>query len=591
MSGVKKFLTKTERFITAVDQKSLWWTGFLLAAVFFYPIAVLGKGAVFPYHDQLDESLMLYVLKARHLFEGVNVFPEMMGGVVADGVTVSAPLFVLLYYFFPTYMAYLIQYAVVALTGFFGMYFCVKELTGSSILSVAMAGCFFMLPLYPIYGLSSWGIPMVLYAFIKLYKKERAALQFVLLAYFANASYLMYTGYTILVIGAAAVLWLIIRKKSVKWITAGLTELFLIYAWYNRSMIKEFFFGAGGYISHRIEMVNPSSPFWKTAWDMFLNSGMGAPSYHKYLILPIIILLLAEGIFYKRYDGKEKRKYLFALGGMLFLIGTAVFAGFCKTPFVTDFKNHTAGVLHSFQMDRFYWLYPALWYIEFGVVFSVWWNGRAAVKEASDAVKPWNNRTGKLLVFLFLLFPTIHEIAYESVFYMNVNQKNNGSEITGYISWESYYSEELMAEIEDAIGRDMSTYRVAHLGICPSPAIQHGFYTVDGYSNNYSLDYKHKFRKVIAEELDKVPETKVYFDTWGSRCYLFNSATGNAWMLGKKDKIVYENLQFDMEALKELGCEYLFSCGKILNAEELGLKFMGYYETEVSYWGIWLYQV
>ena len=46
-----------------------------------------------------------------------------------------------------------------------------------------------------------------------------------------------------------------------------------------------------------------------------------------------------------------------------------------------------------------------------------------------------------------------------------------------------------------------------------------------------------------------------------------------------------------MEALRELGCEYLFSGGEILCAGELGLEFMGYYETEKSYWGIWLYAV
>lgn len=148
-----------------------------------------------------------------------------------------------------------------------------------------------------------------------------------------------------------------------------------------------------------------------------------------------------------------------------------------------------------------------------------------------------------------------------------------------------------MQELEDAIGRDMTTYRVAHLGISPSPALMHGFYTVDGYSNNYPLEYKHRFRQVIAKELEKNELTRLYFDEWGSRCYLFNGATGNAWMLGKNRQIVYEELEFDMEALQELGCEYLFSCGEIKNAEELGLSCMGYYETPVSYWGIWLYQL
>lgn len=50
-------------------------------------------------------------------------------------------------------------------------------------------------------------------------------------------------------------------------------------------------------------------------------------------------------------------------------------------------------------------------------------------------------------------------------------------------------------------------------------------------------------------------------------------------------------MRFDMKALKDLGCEYIFSCGAIENAQELGLVSLGYYETEKSYWGIWLYQL
>lgn len=109
--------------------------------------------------------------------------------------------------------------------------------------------------------------------------------------------------------------------------------------------------------------------------------------------------------------------------------------------------------------------------------------------------------------------------------------------VTGYISWKSYFSEELMQELDETIGRDKTTYRVAHLGISPAPALLHGFYTADGYSNNYPLEYKHKFRKVIEKELEKTDEAAVYFDTWGNRCYLFNATTGTNWMVGKENRL------------------------------------------------------
>lgn len=60
-------------------------------------------------------------------------------------------------------------------------------------------------------------------------------------------------------------------------------------------------------------------------------------------------------------------------------------------------------------------------------------------------------------------------------------------------------------------------------------------------------------------------------------------------MLKKGDSVRYEGLQFDMKALAGLGCEYLFSGAEIADAESMGLELMGYFESETSYWGIWLY--
>ena len=93
---------------------------------------------------------------------------------------------------------------------------------------------------------------------------------------------------------------------------------------------------------------------------------------------------------------------------------------------------------------------------------------------------------------------------------------------------------------------------------------------MDGYSNNYPLEYKHRFREVIAPEIEKNEEVRVYFDTWGNRCYLFNSITGNYMRLQKGNTLVYEGLEFDMEALRELGCEYLFSGAEIGDADRMG---------------------
>lgn len=583
MSVLKKLYGKVNCFFAWLDRLPLWPLGFLLMAVVFAPYAILGKGSVFPIHDQLDETILTYVLNAKYLRTGAEIFPEVMGGINASGMQPSAILFIPLYRIFSVFTAFLIQYAIVFAAGFFGMYFCAREMTGSSILALVASACFAMLPVQPVYGLSVMGVPLLLYSFLCLYRKKHIFLSFIWILFFGLTTHLVLIGYVALGLWALALLVMLCRKRLEKWPVLGFLWLLGIYIAVNYRLFAELLFGQSSYVSHREELVNDTLPFWNTVREVFWNSAQHADSLHKYLIVPILVLLAAEGALYRKLEKTEKKRYLTALAGFALLVGIALFYGFCKSPLVVDFKNRCSGFLRYFQAERFYWLYPAGWYLEFVLCFSVWWNRRGG--------KLWQALSVKLAVLCLVLLPTLQEIKVNSYFYMSVNQINNGSGVTGYISWKSYYAEDLMEELEEAIGRDMSTYRVVHLGMSPAPALMHGFYTVDGYSNNYPLEYKHRFRKVIEKELEKSEATAVYFDTWGSRCYLFNAATGNAWMLGKSLDIVYENLELNMDALKDLGCEYLFSCGEILNAEELGLELMGYFETETGYWGVWLYQL
>lgn len=581
---MNKVISKVNKAVNRIDQAPMWWVGLILIAIIFSPFLILKEGSVFAIHDQLDETILSYVLNAKYLWTGTTEFPEMMGGLHASGMQPSAVLFIPLYRFLPAFEAFLIQYLVVCACGFFGMYFCVKELTSSSILAVAMAGCFCMLPAQPVYGLSILGVPMLLYACLCIYQKKQMLLSFLLILFFGLTTHLVLIGYVVLGLWALALLVLYIQKQNPKWLLFGFLFLTGIYVVVNKDLFLELFIGQSSYISHREELVNYGSPFWETVKGVFFNSAQHAESLHKYLILPILVLLVIEAIGYGRKSKEERKHFLMAMGGMVLLLAIAFIYAFCTSELVAGWKNSINGFLRYFQMERFYWLYPAAWYLEFALVFRLWW---AREKEQKLLQMP----IIKLIALAIILLPTMKLIVDSSYFYMNVNQINNGSGITGYISWESYYAEDLMQELEDAIGREVSDYRVASLGISPTPALMHGFYTVDGYSNNYSLEYKHQFRQVIARELEKNDVVKAYFDGWGSRCYLFNNITGNYWSVSKNSGVTYEKLEFDMEALKALGCEYLFSGGEITDARRMGLESMGYYTTDKSYWGIWLYKL
>ena len=598
-------LEKLNQCVCRIDRMPLWWAGILLLAITFAPYLILGEGSVFPVHDQLDETIMTYVLNARHFpVGGETVFPELLGGIRASGMQPSAVLFIQLYRFLPVVTAFVVQYLIVSIAGFFGMYGSVKEITGSGILALASAGCFVLLPIQPVYGLSVSGVPLLLYCFLCLYQRKYVAGSFGGILFFGLTTHLVLIGYVVLGFWLLAVLWMWVKKRHNRWIYLGFLWLTGIYIGVNHSLFSELLLGKGSYVSHREELVNYALPFWKTVKGVFLESAQHAPSLHGRLILPIFLLLVLGLVCRRNWGSKRRRRLSAAWAGMAVLAGIAIIYGICHLPLVVDFKNGCSGFLRYFQLERFYWLYPAGWYLEFALCCSVWWNdgtcgaesmesedGRteAPMPEISGACAAGRYQYLKFILLVILLLPTMQLIKTESYFYLNVNQINNGSGITGYITWESYYAEELMEQLEEAIGREPETYRVAHLGMSPAPALMHGFYTADGYSNNYSLEYKHLFRQVIEKELAKNEQTRLYFDQWGSRCYLFNGSTGNAWMLGKAMEIKYEGLELDLAALGNLGCEYIFSAGEIVDWEKMGLDFLGYYETDTSFWGVWLY--
>lgn len=113
----KKLLGGADRIIRRIDGAGLFWLGILFFVVVFAPFAVLKGGSVFEIHDQLDESMMNYVLTAKH--PGQAVIPEIFqGGVSAGGMQPAAVFFLPLYRILSPLKAFLVQYAICFIVGF-----------------------------------------------------------------------------------------------------------------------------------------------------------------------------------------------------------------------------------------------------------------------------------------------------------------------------------------------------------------------------------------------------------------------------------------------------------------------------------------
>ncbi|MBR6003568.1 MAG: hypothetical protein IK068_02465, partial [Lachnospiraceae bacterium] len=82
--------------------------GALIAIASMIPYLLLGENSIVTYHDQLDGELITYLLNAKHLFDGSNVYPEIMNGIPKEGLVSPAPLFVFFFKLFKPFTAFLI---------------------------------------------------------------------------------------------------------------------------------------------------------------------------------------------------------------------------------------------------------------------------------------------------------------------------------------------------------------------------------------------------------------------------------------------------------------------------------------------------
>lgn len=575
------------RFVDFLETKPLWVIGFLLLCLSFLPCLLLGENALFHTHDTYDGAILTYILKARHFGDGTNIYPELMNGLDQSGMEVPALLPILFYYFFKPYVAHLMQYVILSITAYFGMYLCTRYITGYKGIAVFISLLFALLPMSPVYANQVAGLPLLIYAFICLYEKRQIFWSYLSIAYYVFSSSMVIIGFACVGILFVVCFYFFLKKRKKTYFYIGSLLLLLLYLLCNANLIYTVFFSES-FTSHRVEMVLNSLPFFSALQSVFLASVDLAPSCHRYMIVPIFIVYIYESVRYKHQNDKERKLYKFISVCLLFVVLLCLFYALNYWEVVIQLKNMLPVTIRHFQFHRICMFLPVLWYFIAAASLCEIWEISISFKNSNllKCLVPYI----KVCLMLLFMAMTVITIRRESFYRWNLNQLQNPTIDYG-TSFAEYFAEEQFQEIEDFIGKPQDSYKVASLGLCPSIPLYNGFYCIDGYSNNYPLSYKKQFRKIIEKEIEKSPIIETYFDTWGSRCYLFAAESNTNYNLTKYSDFSYKNLEFDMQMLQSLGCNYLFSAAPISNAEDLHLKFLNVFENETSLYNIYLYEL
>lgn len=575
------------RFTGFMENKPVWLIGLFALCLSFLPCLLLGENALFNTHDTYDGALLTYLLKVRHLGEKSPVYTELMNGLDSSGMEVPSPLHVLFYVFLKPYAAHLLQYIVISLTAYLGMYLCIKKITGYKIIATGISLLFSLLPMIPVYGIQVAGLPLLIYAFVSLFEKKRIFFSYLFIIYYVLSSSMVIIGFACIGILFVLCLYFFFRKKHNPYFYIGSLILLILYLLCNANLLYTTFLSET-FVSHRVEISLNSLPFFSSFKSVFLASVDLAPSCHRYMIIPIFALYFFETLIYKHLTDKEKNLHKFISVCLILILFLCLFYAVYNCEPVIHLREQLPASIRHFQFHRVCMFLPILWYFVAGASLCQIWDLSFSLKKRSIS----NNPAPYIKVVLMILFMsmTIITIRRESIYRWNLNQLQNPTVDYG-TSFAEYFAEEQFAEIKDYIGKSPDSYKVASLGLCPSIPLYNGFYCVDGYSNNYPLSYKYEFRRVIEKELNKNPVIEAYFDHWGTRLYLFADESGTNYNITKGSGFSYKNLEFDTVALKSLGCDYLLSAAPIENAESIHLHYLEVFKNDTSLYDVYLYEV
>ena len=575
--------------LTIKYEKYKWWLwffiGLLVVVLFLLPYYVLRENAYFMIHDELDDGIFKFVLYAKNFGVNGNFIPEFMGGQNRSSITVSAFWGILIYKLFEPYTAYAIMLTVVVLTGYIGLFLLGREVSDNAFASFAAASLFSYLPFKSMFGLNIVGFPLLIWILINLSRRKikDSAVYYIALVFYATGITLAWGGYmSIGFLTLAIIIFAFFKRKLRLNLTnlviadALLIVIQVITSW---DLIASTF-GPNAVVSHREELIlNSRADLFNLFKEMMYVGGSHSECCSKVIALsaPVMIVLVPVLLHFLNKDKIAKaaiikKKYAIMCIFYASCVLNSLFTCFyCSEP-VVGLRQNIGGIFKTFQINRIYWMMPACFMCvmitEIAILLDIAqiFLDKAVFKKARFlSVFP-------ALIALLLILVYSKNVYLSSPIYHNLRLMVFPN--TYHVdSWRKYYAEDLFDEIEKTIGREKSDYKVACIGVNSSVALFNGFYTVDGYSTDYPLSYKHSFRKVIEKELDKDEDLKGYFDNWGNRCYLYTAALGNDFDIYRGEGVDIAP-DWNIAELKKLGTDYILSGVNIENADALGLKLL-----------------
>lgn len=559
--------------------------GFLLfmSGVFFY----FGEKSYIAVHDNMDLFLAQFqMLKNTDSFWKHGVDVPFLGGISRDNLPSELSLYSVLYMIFPTYTAYVIGLLLKIVIAMVSFRFLARELYPEKYLTyrplIYMTGFVYgSIHFFPAFGFAFASMPLAAFLLIKIYRKPSKWLYLALFLY-PLISYFSYMGIFILGYLVIAVVWLSLKDKKPAWsLMLALPVLALGYVICEYRLFGQMLLSDE--VTIRSTIVNASLSWGEvikeivTVWK---DGIFHADGVHTKLVLPVCMLyFLGNNLFY--LWKKEPWKIVHDPFNfvMLFLLFNSIVYGLYDFEPLRTLVETLIPPLEGWQFNRTIFFNPFLWYSALFLILKRWYDAGV-----------WQMWTVNVMICLAALVVIVTPTRYNDLYYTCYYRAYEyfHEEEVDNLDYEQFYAVELFEKIKEEIAYQGEW--AAAYGLHPAILEYNGIATLDGYLGFYSQQYKDDFRKVIAPALERVEETRIYYDDWGARAYLYS---GTDLSIVNATKTVYatdDEIYIDAQAWKELGGKYIFSRIKLSNADEKNLNLVGDYTSDDESYTIYVYR-
>ncbi|HTA27644.1 MAG TPA: DUF6044 family protein, partial [Bacteroidia bacterium] len=470
-------------------------------------------------------------------------------------------------FLFPNFYGFLINFLIIHIIGFIGMFIFLRnhilKLSEQKPLALLVAVAFCILPVYTIAGIAVLGVPLVLNALLYIQKGEGKLKHY--LALFLYAIYSFYSMFPMIIVGAGLFfLYNLIRHRKWNWklfwaasflcACVVISEYQILYTFIFHKIIPH------RLVEHFLTSLNYKGVFVATL--IVLGNGIiSSANYPVYLVGLSLIIIIVCYIIYKPEISLPVKLFLLAFGVSL-----------------------VVAIWDWYQLQFLYDKYPffstfSFKRVNFFLPFIVY-----TLLAASLALADQKFRWLKYVLVPLILFSTLK---------MNYSFNHSEGSDSGKLTYRQFFSEKLFKDMNTYIGKPQESYRVCDVGLLPSVSQYNGFFTLDSYQYLIPMSYREQFIKIVQGELNKSKGLTTFFSSprgGPNVCFTFSAEEYDAKVLGNKITEI-NNLDLNYDALKAMGCQYIFSIYPVRKFTSDKIVFQKEFINTEAPFNIYLYKV